>query len=986
MRFYLKTICSFLLLINYVQAQQFPVENISTQEGLINNSVQSIYKDSRGVLWVGTMLGLSKIQNHKIQNLTVEDGLAHSSCWAIIEDPNHNLWFGSYGGGITFYNGKNFTIFNKNNGLVNNFIRKFYIHKNKLFIGTDDGFSIIDINTKKIINYNQFNNKKNIKVMGFLEYKNENYICTYTDGFWKLNGTKLEQINKEPSIISLHKTNDSIKYYGDYKLKCISDIDFFKNKKNFRIINSGAIWDFVETKDNQTFVAIQDLSNPFGGVFKLKKNKLIDYNQYFNINSKQIWCLFYDDVNNLLYVGSSDKGLYIVDLSKEITYYNLLNEDIKSILKIDSTEIFITSNSIYFKDKEKIKKLKNNSLMRHINEFYKSNISEDYKNLYNNFKAKKNIEISIYHSEIYKNKLFISTSLGFFKISKTGKILSFSPIFINHFKMLNDNELIASRDYQSSVYYKNYNQINKYNDLFLKDVNNPRDVLSITIIKNTLFLSSYSKGLYKFENNKSHSFFANKEWNENELITSTKNNKGQLLVATQRGNVFIIKNSRKFNVIKKIDKIDIKGQTIVFLESYKEYIVIGTNLGLNLYKDGKSIFIDEKNGLKNKLFNSCFLDKDILYIATTKGYYQINLEKIIQQKQTKPRLNISKLEVNYKSVFKKDFIWNSFTKNSIQLSYDKNTIYLEFEPKDITEKSKLFYRFKVDGMKGNKWSEWSNQSYILLPFLPDGQFNIKVQTKDLNTGVFNTQKILTLLITPPFYKRLEFIIFAFFSLTILIYWYIKNRIEKISLKNEIQKRIIETKMEALQSQMNPHFTFNAMNSIQNYILKNKTEDALQYLVDFSRLIRKTLDNSIRSNISISEEIEFINSYIKLQNKRYSSPINFNVIVSDNIDISLVNIPPMIIQPFLENSFIHAFSSKIINPKLELRIELKSVYLIITIIDNGSGFDINSIKENSRGINLVRERITLHNKNNSLKIYSKLETGTKIIITLFNPTL
>ena len=129
--------------------------------------------------------------------------------------------------------------------------------------------------------------------------------------------------------------------------------------------------------------------------------------------------------------------------------------------------------------------------------------------------------------------------------------------------------------------------------------------------------------------------------------------------------------------------------------------------------------------------------------------------------------------------------------------------------------------------------------------------------------------------------------------------------------------MIETKMEALQSQMNPHFTFNAMNSIQNYIVKNKMEDALEYLVDFSRLIRQTLDNSIKNTIKLDEEIQFLKSYVNLENKRYTTPVNFEINISENIDSSKIDFPPMLLQPFVENCFVHAFTSNIINPYLKI---------------------------------------------------------------------
>jgi sensor histidine kinase YesM len=225
----------------------------------------------------------------------------------------------------------------------------------------------------------------------------------------------------------------------------------------------------------------------------------------------------------------------------------------------------------------------------------------------------------------------------------------------------------------------------------------------------------------------------------------------------------------------------------------------------------------------------------------------------------------------------------------------------------------------------------------------------------------------------------SFIITVVILIGFLIFFYVKNRIKKVNQKNEIQKRLLETKMEALQSQMNPHFTFNAMNSIQNYIVRNKMDDALEYLADFSRLIRQTLDNSIKTTIKLEEEIHYLQAYVNLENKRYKTPVAFTITISENIDTTKVEIPPMLMQPFIENCFVHAFTPKIVQPYLKLTITLATNFLLITIQDNGVGFDTKLQKTSSIGINLVKERIKLFNvkDSNFIEIASTINQGTKV---------
>jgi len=190
-------------------SQQFPSRNFSTIDGLPNNSVYSIYKDTRGILWVGTANGLSAIQNDAVKNYFVSDGLAHNSCWAILEDGNNNMWFSSHGGGITFFNGKKFEIINQKNGLINDKVRRLFIHKNLLYIGTEFGISVLDIKTHKVIFSKKIVGSRNLfQVMDFVELNSKIYFGTFNDGFWQIDLSKksIKLINhKEPDIFSIHK-------------------------------------------------------------------------------------------------------------------------------------------------------------------------------------------------------------------------------------------------------------------------------------------------------------------------------------------------------------------------------------------------------------------------------------------------------------------------------------------------------------------------------------------------------------------------------------------------------------------------------------------------------------------------------------------------------------------------------------------------------------------------------------------------------------
>lgn len=229
----------------------------------------------------------------------------------------------------------------------------------------------------------------------------------------------------------------------------------------------------------------------------------------------------------------------------------------------------------------------------------------------------------------------------------------------------------------------------------------------------------------------------------------------------------------------------------------------------------------------------------------------------------------------------------------------------------------------------------------------------------------------------------------------------KQLLEKINvLKDQItlKEEIDNLKLTALRSQMNPHFIFNALNSIKHYIINNEPKNAAHYLTKFSKLIRKILEASDIKEIALNEELETTQLYVTIENIRFSNEINFKINIDKKINISTIKVPPLILQPFLENAIWHGLSSKKNNKKILISIiKFDKNHLQISIEDNGIGRKAaaiikaeKTINRKSVGINLTKERLTNFVKNYTNKfsiVYKDLEdknkkaTGTKVIIKI-----
>ena len=264
-----------------------------------------------------------------------------------------------------------------------------------------------------------------------------------------------------------------------------------------------------------------------------------------------------------------------------------------------------------------------------------------------------------------------------------------------------------------------------------------------------------------------------------------------------------------------------------------------------------------------------------------------------------------------------------------------------------------------------------------------------MKVTDLSTGLSFEQIVLKINVLPPFWKSWWFIWLSIVLTFIGLFIFYKLRVYQLKKfeaeKSLIKKRVEEVKMEALLAQMNPHFIFNAMNSIQKYIIDSDIDNAVLYLGEFSKLIRKNLDHCTRPYIFLIEEIEYLNSYIFVENKRFNNKVSVELNFEKAIDIYSVEIPSMIIQPFIENVFVHAFPPSIKGPKLTVDFTMKSSEnLICTIIDNGVGISENIKKlHKSKGLLLVKERLKLlgYDVEKTVVISSEKNKGTTVVIQL-----
>ncbi|MBA6156875.1 histidine kinase [Tenacibaculum sp. S7007] len=219
----------------------------------------------------------------------------------------------------------------------------------------------------------------------------------------------------------------------------------------------------------------------------------------------------------------------------------------------------------------------------------------------------------------------------------------------------------------------------------------------------------------------------------------------------------------------------------------------------------------------------------------------------------------------------------------------------------------------------------------------------------------------------------------------------KIEIEKSKIEYDLLEKssqLYKLKMTAFKNKMNPHFLFNSLNSINNFVLQNKKEEASIYITKFSSLVRKVLQTTEKVSISLAEELRISELYINIEQARLRNSFLYEINVEENIDVEELKVVPLYLQPFVENAIWHGLSLKEGEKKLTINIREKENYIFTEVIDNGIGFEESKNRKNSQniqrksfGIDTIKSRLNLiyTPQSNFVKISDEETIGTKVLI-------
>jgi ligand-binding sensor domain-containing protein/two-component sensor histidine kinase len=1008
----------FLIRINcYAQTGNLQFESITSQQGLSQNSGYCIAQTNEGLLWFGTQDGLNCYDGNKITVYKNEDGNNEALCGnniqALAIDKAENIWVGTSAGLCIFNKVTNqFNVFSKyfkTDSVINN------LNTNKIFIDSKgDGWIITAYNglfkfsltDKKNTSYfiNAINKDK---LSGIAEDGNGNIWVSSSDEIFKLTNNIFEPYNllqkcksftTGNTIKDIETVNDEIWVGTSNKgvLRISNPLTAFTfswlNTTTIPAISNNEITNLYKTTQKNIWIGTRS-----GGVNKVNlTDNTISIGRYdgkdnFSLQKNLVLSIF-EDKQGIAWVGTSGGGFSKYDKNK--FQFKTINKNsnvafndnmIMGTHYADNTIFLGTLTGGMMVADKNFATIKNYEHRESVNSILQNNV-------YGFATVQNNVWIATWGGLCSYNKISNNFTSYNNRIGEDVKYL-----YSIH-KLKTKNALLASGVKGFFLFNLNTNTWQT-----LLDKNNftkQHVIVARTIVEvdnNELFLGTEENGLIQYNYN-SGLFDQNKAlYNIVKTARTIVRDGAYLWIGGDNG--LVKYNYADKKIMLHLTKKNGLPDNVVYamLKDDKNKLWYSTNNGLGCYNIATGNFknYDLSYGLQSLEFNTncAFKDEDNnFYFGGINGLNVFNPYKAAVDSFA-PKVLITEINIMNKPFATKEAVW--FTKQ-LDLNYAQNFVNIAFSMPNFSHSDKNSYRYKLDGVDAD-WVNVGNKNYAYYTKLEPGSYTFNVQAAN-SDGVWSKEITqLKINIKPPFYKIWWFYTLCFLCAGSILFALYKMRINNIRKQTLLQKtyeqKLGESEMKVLRSQMNPHFMFNTLNSINSYIIQNKTTLASEYLTTFSKLMRSILDLSKQEKIALSREIVSLKMYLELESLRLENKFDYSISIDQNIDDEIIKIPSLIIQPFVENAIWHGLHNKESKGNIFITIkETDKNNLLITIEDDGIGRQAaaaikqEQIKHKSYGIDITINRLQLLNNNNSVTftdLYDEnnMATGTKVIIQL-----
>lgn len=979
-----------LLLVSSLRAQEFSYKKYGVKDGLPGSVVYHCVQDKKGFIWFATNRGVSRFDGKVFTNFTKDDGLPDNEILKLYIDKHDNIWFISFlGTPSVFYNGRIHTL---------NCKGVFYVVEDAV---TDSIFLLANHSDDGLESLGYY---QTLNIPGKWQFSTyfsgtENITFRFwpilrraTPGNVKFYFSWVDKI-KACLVVRDRHTKKSY-FFGDSAFTPFSNTSFIDATPNGKGV--------VFTSSESIFYCDIDTLRPLVNLRDIGVNT----EKPFDVNF--IFC----ETDSVLWLCTKKKGLIRIinymQPDRKIQFYfperfcsSILrdNEGGYWITSLDDAAYYVT-NLDFFNLPGKSGPVTGNAIS--IRSLDPTRIAAGFAdgtvlNIHLN-----NLQTTSFHKWVLQNKnnrvldiwpykndrFLIATDGGLYMMMPDGSYVDISgeqgikDIYVNA-----DHTVLSG----SATSVRLVNPLTKS----AKPLYYGR-VTCVAAVNDTYYWGTL-KGVYSHRNGATTSLGEKYPWLDSVINHINVAPDSALWISTPDG-IVVMKKNIVTTITRSHGLLSNRCKHVLF-DSLTAWISTDQGISRVNYRwigDSLSFTISnimEVDGLLSSDVNETALGGDYIWAATEEGisYFSKDYES---RPYSLPPVSIIKIVSGNRDLLVSD---------TIEIRYQKSDLLLELFCPSYRSCGSMYYKYRIPTLD-TAWRT-TNNSYIEFSSLPFGEFVLEITAVNKWGQQSAAPKKIVLINTPPFWKSTWFLI-TIYIVTLLavaaaFYFFNRVRHRKKEQAYKIKQKMRDLEIMALRAQMNPHFIFNCMSSIQYYILHNDAITANLYLHKFSTLIRRTLQYSNVSVIPLSEEIKLLSLYLELEKMRLQERMEFQVIVKVNGEPNQLALPSMIIQPYVENAVKHGITP--LHDKqgiVTVTFEQSAAYIHCTIEDNGIG--INAGREKSReiegdhtsmGNNITEYRIGLINSLRKNKILLNISdkqecnmTGTGTVVHLSFPVI
>lgn len=951
----------------YLQAQNLFIPKISEHDGLLFNDPKAFCEDDDGVVWMGSEFGLNAFDGSEILGYTTTNskGLTDHNINCVAQGSDHNLWMATMKGLVcynklqhhfqTYYNH-----YQKDSAAINR-ITSIANDGNKLWLATEGGLVLFDTNKKTFtVILNQTHNGKlsewdNRLTHVFIDSHHRIWLGSY-NGLWQFN------VASKKFTCCDNETNDAA--YDMLVMDVAEDntgqIWFGCWTRGLKKWNEGnRIESFMHLQNAPTCAAsICPMQNTDGSIsiwvnksftkFDVTTNSFTPYLDQLegNIAADDVTKLFADK-NNLLWVATN-KGVFIYN--EAFQFFNTKQISDAATITSQVPALFCVGDKLLVAG-QGTSALQLFSSNLQLLKDYSAQVSGT-----NIYRAVMN------WSDDPTGNWWLSTSEGLVKFNraknqmqafyhKENDSTSLPSNFMNATLFYNQQLLVCPWRKGVWVLDEKTKSFQKY--FHINETELPYNVSKIISDKQQqLWFADIDRGLFCYNTSNKKLFH---------LISSIRVSN----VFEDNENIWAVTNDSVYcfnQITKSKTTYAIPAAQHRYCYDFtvtKNYLWIATHNGLLQFSKSNHSFqlFTEDNGLKDDdMGGSMASNGDTIYFLGNNYITRFYETQLNHSKKINNNVLLRAVLVNEKNIT---------DEKQLQLKYSDRNISFHWALPDFSFPLHSTYSYKLEGIN-TEWISTGNSGQITFNSLAPGHytFHYKAQTA---LGAESKAQIFSFDVLPPFWNTGWFISIAIIVLAVVFFFVARQRISVVKKKAALEQKMAEAEMKALRAQMNPHFIFNALNSIKGAMLGGDEFEAARYLDKFSKLIRQVLENSMSKKISLQSEINYLTLYLELESFRFQN-FEFDISSTTEMDADEIKIQPMIVQPFVENAIKHGLAAKEGSKKVSVRFQLQNeTTLHVTVTDNGIGRKASAIinqerntQHHSLGMQITSQRLQTEN--------------------------